>query len=73
MVPSRLTFTRVVLSSIGVKVNGQYCCDILLSQQMLDAINASLMTIFSVNKTVQRCVQHSPTAAVQLATDADAV
>jgi len=46
MLPSRLMFTKsgtvsvaeLFLSSIGVKVNGQSCWNILLSQQMLNAI-----------------------------------
>jgi len=52
----------------GVKVNGQYCSNILLSQWMLVATNAKSTTILSFSKTVHRCrscVQHRPTAAVQ--------
>ena len=36
----------------GVKVSGQCCWDILLSQHMLDAVNASLITILFLHKTV---------------------
>ena len=39
------------LSSIAVKVNEEYCWDILLSQQMLDAIITSFVTILSLSKT----------------------
>ena len=50
-----------------VKVNGQYCWDILLPQQMLDAIIASFITIVfqQDNAPTASCMQHSPTAAVQ--------
>jgi len=41
-------------SSIGVKVNGQYCWDILLCQQMLDATITSFITILSFSKAVQQ-------------------
>jgi len=49
----------LLLSSIGVKVNGQFCSDILLSQQMLDAIIPSFITILSFIKTVHRCILRS--------------
>jgi len=57
----------VVLIKHGVQVNEQYCWDILLSQQMLDAIIASFITILSLSKTVHWCILHSTqsTAAVQ--------
>jgi len=42
----------VVFIKVGVKVNEQYSWDILLSQQMLDAIIVSFMTILSFSKTV---------------------
>jgi len=70
-VPSRLMFTKSVTVSVdaskmgvilikhGVKVNGQYCWDILLFQQMIDAINASLLTILSFNKTLHWCILRS--------------
>ena len=41
------------------KVNGQQCWDILLSQRMLHAINAQLMTILSFSKTVHQCIFRS--------------
>jgi len=53
---------------VAVKVNGHYCWDILLSQQMLDAIITSFMTIVFQQDSAQHgasCIQHSPTAAVQ--------
>jgi len=52
------------LSSIRVKVNGQYCCDILLSQQMLYATIVSFIRNLSFSKTVH--LKHlASTAAVQ--------
>jgi len=39
-------------------VNGQYCWDILLSQQMLDAIITPFITILSIGKTVQWGILH---------------
>jgi len=33
--------------------------DILLFQEMLDAINASLITILPISKTVHRCILRS--------------
>ena len=39
----------------GVKVNGQYCWDILLSQQMLDAMNMSFVTFFSFSVKQSNC------------------
>ena len=47
------------LSSTGAKVNGQYCWDIVLSQQMLDAIIVSFITVLSFSKTVHRYILHS--------------
>ena len=35
---SQVDMTEVIFVNHGVKVNGQYYCDILLSQQMLPAI-----------------------------------
>jgi len=35
---SQVGMTEVILVNPGVKVNGQYYCDVLLSQQMLSAI-----------------------------------
>ena len=55
---------ELFLSSIGVTLDGQYCWDILLSQQMLDAIITLFITVLCFIKTVQSCIQHSPTAAV---------
>jgi len=48
---------ELLLPSIGVKVNGQYCWDILRGNKMLDAINASFMTILSFSMTVHRRVK----------------
>jgi len=52
-----------------VKVNGQYCWDILLSQQMLDAmkrvIDNNFVFLFCTDAS---CVQRSPTTAVQNST-----
>ena len=48
---------------VAVKVSGQYCWDILLSQQMLDAIIVSFMQDSAQHGA--SCIQHSPTAAVQ--------
>ena len=36
---SQVGMTEVIFDNHGVKVNGQYYCDVLLSQQMLSAIN----------------------------------
>jgi len=75
MLPPRWRFTESVMVSVavsklgivllkpGVKVSGQYCWDILLSQHMLDAMKTLLMTTFS--KTVDRCM-HLPVNTVQL-------
>jgi len=35
---SQVGMTELILVDPGVKVNGQYYCDVLLSQQMLPAI-----------------------------------
>ena len=35
---SQVGMTELILVNPGVKVNGQYYCDVLLSQQMLPAI-----------------------------------
>jgi len=35
---AQVGMTEVILVNPGVKVNGQYYCDVLLSQQMLSAI-----------------------------------
>ena len=35
---SQVGITELIFVSPGVKVNGQYYCDVLLSQQMLPAI-----------------------------------
>ena len=35
---SQVAMTEVIFVNHGVKVNGQYYCDVLLSQQMLSAI-----------------------------------
>ena len=35
---SQVGMTEVIFVNHGVKVNGQQCCDVLLSQQMLSAI-----------------------------------
>jgi len=43
---------ELFLSSIGVKVNGQYCWDMLLSKQILDAIFTPFITILSFSKTM---------------------
>jgi len=38
---------------------GQYCWDILLTQQMLDTIMASFTTILSFSKTMHQFICHS--------------
>jgi len=55
---------KLFLPSIGVKVNGQYCWDFLLSQQMSDAIIAFLITILCFSKTVHP--MHLAFSTVQL-------
>jgi len=35
---SQVGMTEVILVNPGVKVIGQYCCEVLLSQQMLPAV-----------------------------------
>ena len=35
---SQVGMTELIFVNLGVKVNGQYYCDVLLSQQMLPAI-----------------------------------
>jgi len=71
LLPSSVMFTNsitvsvavskweLLLSSIGAKVNGQYCWDILLSQQILVAIVVSFTTILSFSKAVHQCILHS--------------
>ena len=58
----------VVLIKHRVKVNEQYCWDILLSQQnkMLDAIIASFTTMLFFSKTVHQCTVHIAFIIVQL-------
>jgi len=48
----------------GLKVNGQYCWDISLSRQMLDAVKC-VVDYFVFQQDGTSCVQHSATAAVQ--------
>ena len=48
-----VSVAELFLSSIGVKANEQYCWHILLSQQMLNAIIASFVTILSFSKSAQ--------------------
>jgi len=45
---SKMGMTKFIFVIPGMKVNGQYCCDVLLSQQMLPAIKhvASDMFVF---------------------------
>ena len=38
MVSVAVGMTELIFVNHGVKMNGQYCCDVLLSQQMLPAI-----------------------------------
>ena len=45
---------------VEVRPNEQYCWDMLLSQQMLDVIIASFITILSFSKTMHQCILHSP-------------
>jgi len=67
MLPSLLMFTKSVrvsvaelfLSSIRVKVNGQYCWYILASQQILNVVIESFITILSFSKSLHRCILHS--------------
>ena len=49
---SQVGITEVIFVNHGVKVNGQYYCDVLLSQQMLSAIqqsNVSQNVVYSQN------------------------
>ena len=46
---SQVGMTEVIFVNHGVKVNGQYYCDVLLSQQMLPAINVSQNVVYSQN------------------------
>jgi len=50
-----------------VKANGQYCWDMLLSQQLLDAIKRVVDDKFLFQQALHRCVlnSHSPVTAVQ--------
>ena len=41
---SQVGSTELIFVNPGVKVNGQYYCDVLLSQQMLPAIKRCLFT-----------------------------
>jgi len=76
MLASRLMFTKSVtvsvaelfLSSIGVKVNGQSCWNILLSQQMLNAIIYRVIFnnfVFQQDSAQMHLAFNSRTAAVQ--------
>jgi len=58
---------ELFLSSIEVKANGQYCWDMLLSQQLLDAIKRVVDDKFLFQQALHRCVlhSHSPVTAVQ--------
>ena len=47
---SQVGMTEVIFVNHGVKVNGQYYCDVLLSQQMLPAIK--LCSVISQGKVV---------------------
>jgi len=48
VVVSQVGMTELIFANPGVKVNGQYYCDILLSQQMLPAIKrASKRCLFT--------------------------
>jgi len=53
MLPSRLMFFFI---GPGVDVSEQFCRNILLSQQLLDAINASFIIILSFSMSVHRCI-----------------
>jgi len=74
MLPSHFMFTKSVtvsivelfLSSTGVKVNAQYCWDILLSQQMLTAIITSFITILSISYQQDSALVHLACNTVQL-------
>jgi len=43
---SEVGMTELIFVNPGVKVNGQYYCDVLLSQQMLPAIKGYLFLSF---------------------------
>ena len=49
---SQVAMTEVIFVNHGVKVNGQYYCDVLLSQQMLSATNVSQNVVYSQNNMV---------------------
>ena len=46
---SQVGMTELIFVNPGVKVNGQYYCDVLLSQQMLPAIKRVAERVFSQN------------------------
>jgi len=46
---SQVGMTEVIFVNHGVKVKGQYYCDVLLSQQMLPAIKVSQNVVYSQN------------------------
>ena len=54
---SQVGMTEVIFVNHGVKVNGQYYCDVLLSQQMLPAIKCVAETLF-IHKTIC-CLQRN--------------
>jgi len=44
--------TELIFVNPGVKVNGQYYCDVLLSQQMLPAIKRVAGRTLFIHKTI---------------------
>ena len=46
---SQVGITELIFVNPGVKVNGQYYCDVLLSQQMLPAIPRVTERVYSQN------------------------
>jgi len=49
---SKLSYTILIFVDPGVKVNGAYYCDVLLSQQLLPAIRQVYLASSSFSKTV---------------------
>jgi len=53
---SKLGYTSVIFVDLGVKVDGTYYCDLLLSQQLLPVIR-HVSRKFIFEKTMQTCFQ----------------
>ena len=56
---SKLGYISVIFVDLGVKVDGTYCCDLLLSQQLLPATRHVSVEFRRFLKTVLQHIGHS--------------